>query len=270
MASMQGGEPASGDSSQSKPITGDSSRVATIAAGSVLTLAGLSKRGVVGMAAAAVGSNLVYGGVTGSSPLHRLLKISPGSTESSSASLKHGQQAKTERSIIIDKPRAEVYRFWRDFTNLPHFLPTVESVRVDGDRRSHWTMQGAGTPIEWDAEIVNEVENELIAWRSLDATINNAGTVTFSDATGGRGTLVRLVINYQPPLGVLGKLGAKLMPQEPAKIAGETLRRLKQYLEAGEVVTSEMRPGEMGSAAGGNVTGVSSLKSMIKNGRNAA
>jgi uncharacterized membrane protein len=82
--------------------------------------------------------------------------------------------------------------------------------------------------------------------------------------------MVRLVINYQPPLGVLGKLGAKLLPQEPAKITGETLRRLKQYLEAGEVVTSEMRPGEMSSAAGGNVTGLSSLKSMIKNGRNAA
>jgi uncharacterized membrane protein len=248
-------------------MTEDPSRVATIAAGSVLTLAGLSKGGVIGIAAAAVGGNLVYGGVTGSSPLHRALKINQVSTDGASASLKHGQESKTERSIIIDKPRDEIYRFWRDFTNLPRFMPTVQSVRVDGDRRSHWTMTGPSGLIEWDAEIINEVENDLIAWRTLDATINNAGTVTFTDATGGRGTMVRLVINYQPPMGVLGAVAAKILPQDPAKVAGETLRRLKQYLETGEVMTSEMRPGETSSSAGGNVTGLSSLKKRLENGR---
>jgi uncharacterized membrane protein len=104
--------------------------------------------------------------------------------------------------------------------------------------------------IEWDAEIYNEIDGELIAWRSLPGSdINNAGSVTFKDGPAGRGTEVSLVINYEPPGGNIGKLVAKLLPQEPGRLAYDTLHRFKQLEEAGEIATAEMRPGMMSSDA---------------------
>jgi len=120
----------------------------------------------------------------------------------------------------------------------------IESVHVKDDKHLHWSMQLPGQRIEWDAEICREEPGSLIAWRSLEhAGIVNAGTVIFEDAPPGRGTIVKLVINYEPPAGALGKLVAGLMPQEPGKLAGRTLRRFKQLSETGEIATSEYRRG---------------------------
>jgi uncharacterized membrane protein len=238
--------------SEQRSIKEDPVRVASIAAGSLLTFAGLSRGGVLGLASAAVGGNLVYGGVKGSSPLMKLIGADGSSAASDSAVIPHGQGVKREQAVIIDRPREELYRFWHDFRNLPRFMESIESVEVLDSVSSRWrmAMPGAGS-IEWTAETYNDVDNELIAWRSLpDAQVANAGTVVFKDATGRRGTQVNLVINYRPPLGMLPAAIAKLLPDDPAgQMAYNTLRRFKQYMETGEVATSRYRHDMMSNEA---------------------
>lgn len=146
-------------------------------------------------------------------------------------------------AITINRSREEVYRYWRDLANLPHFMEYLDSVQIDSHdpRRSHWRAKGPlGVPVEWDAEIVEERPNELIAWRSVDAAdVPNRGKVRFDLAPGGRATEVRVEIQYYPPTGALGKVVAKLFGADPAREAREDLRRLKQVLETGEVTRSD-------------------------------
>lgn len=144
-----------------------------------------------------------------------------------------------ETSIAIDKRPEELYPFWRDFKNLPLFMKSLESVTVLDERRSHWVAKGIGNArIEWDAEIYNEIENELIAWRSLEnADVVNAGSVRFQKGPTGHGSYVRVTMNYNPPAGKLGTTIAQLLGGEPTQLIKEDLRRLKQILEAGEIAT---------------------------------
>src|SRR6185436_8492572 len=114
---------------------------------------------------------------------------------------------------------------------------------LDGNR-SHWVAIGpGGKRVEWDAEIYNEKQGELIAWRSLpDADITNAGSVHFAEAPGGRGTYLKVVLNYNLPGGKAAALFAKLFGQEPGQLVESNLKRLKQLLEAGEIPTTEGQP----------------------------
>jgi uncharacterized membrane protein len=144
-----------------------------------------------------------------------------------------------EKSIAIEKSPEELYSFWRDFTNLPLFMRNLDSVMVLDAIRSHWVARGpAGTHVEWDAEIYNEIENELIAWRSTEnADVVNAGSVRFQKAPTGHGTFVRVTMNYNPPAGTVGASLAQFLGAEPADLIREDLRRLKQLAEAGEIAT---------------------------------
>lgn len=144
-----------------------------------------------------------------------------------------------ETSIAIDQLPEELYAFWRDFANLPLFMRNLESVTQLDATRSHWIATGpAGTHLEWDAEIYNEKENELIAWRSLEnADVINAGSVRFQEGPQGHGTFVRVTMNYNPPAGVIGASLAKLLGAEPEQLIKEDLRRLKQIMEAGEIAS---------------------------------
>ncbi|HEV3471451.1 MAG TPA: SRPBCC family protein [Pyrinomonadaceae bacterium] len=144
-------------------------------------------------------------------------------------------------SLIINRPAEELYQFWRDFENLPRIMRGLDSVRVTGEGRSHWVAKGpAGTRVEWDAEVTEDRPAELIAWRSLEgADVENSGSVRFEPATGGRGTVVRVEINYSPPGGALGSAVATLFGREPGQQAQEALRCFKQVVETGEVVVSE-------------------------------
>ena len=145
------------------------------------------------------------------------------------------------KSLIINRTPEELYQFWRNFENLPRFMPHLESVQVRGEGRSHWVAKApAGTSVEWDAEITEDRPNELISWRSLEgADVDNSGTVRFESAAGGRGTIVKVDINYNPPGGVIGAAIAKLFGEEPGQQAQESLRCLKQVMETGEVVISD-------------------------------
>jgi len=147
----------------------------------------------------------------------------------------------TKRSVTIGKPVEEVYAFWHDFANLPRFMRHLESVTVTGENRSHWVAKApAGQTVEWDATTTQDVENELIAWRSDDdAMVYNAGTVRFQPAPGGRGTEVRVEFEYDPPFGKLGSKLAMLFREEPGQQVMDDLRHLKQVMETGDIVLSD-------------------------------
>ena len=144
------------------------------------------------------------------------------------------------RTVTVNRPRAELYAFWRDFRNLAAFMENVESVTPGDGQTSHWVVKApAGRTVEWDAVITEDVADERIAWESVEgADIKNAGAVEFRDGPPGRGTEVTATIMYDPPGGDLGKLIAKLFQKEPKIQARRELRRFKQLMETGEVSTS--------------------------------
>jgi uncharacterized membrane protein len=148
------------------------------------------------------------------------------------------------KSVTINASPEELYRFWHDFENLPRFMKHLESVKVTGEKHSHWVVKApAGTTVEWDAEITEDRPNELIAWRSLEgASLDNRGSVRFQPAAGGRGTMVRVEIEYRPLAGKLGSFVAKLFSREPQQEIQEDLRRFKQVIETGEIITTEGQP----------------------------
>lgn len=142
------------------------------------------------------------------------------------------------RAVAINKPADELYRFWRDFSNLAQFMDNVERVDVLDRDRSHWVVKapGGGT-VEWDSRVTRDEDGQLIAWASEPgADVPNSGTVEFRDG-GKHGTYVIATINYDPPAGVIGKVVAKVFQREPALQARRDLRRFKQLMETGEIAT---------------------------------
>lgn len=151
---------------------------------------------------------------------------------------KDGELAIVGKSITINRPREELFAFWRDFTNLPSFMHAIESIEVMGDR-STWTVKApAGQHVTLETELVGVVDNESIGWRSTDASqIRTAGLVTFKDAPADRGTIVTAEIAYEPPGGDVGRLVAKIFRAEPNIQARHELKRFKMLMEAGEIAT---------------------------------
>lgn len=171
------------------------------------------------------------------------------------AAVQHSRDSRpirVEKVIAIDRPANELYSYWRNFENLPRFMRHLESVRQTGQNRSHWRAKGpAGTSVEWEAEIVDDQPNELISWRSLPgADIDNSGSVRFERAPGGRGTFVRVKMQYDPPGGLFGATIAKLMGEEPSVQVQRDLYRFKQVMETGQVVTTEGQPAARASSTG--------------------
>ncbi|PNU05670.1 SRPBCC family protein [Novosphingobium guangzhouense] len=150
------------------------------------------------------------------------------------------------RTVTINRPRAELYAYWRDFARLPTFMDNVERVDVLSPTRSHWVVKApGGRTVEWDALVTEEKEGEMIAWASTeDADVPNSGRIEFRDA-GDRGTIVTATIVYDPPAGVVGRLIAKMFQREPAIQARRDLRRFKQLMETGEVATSSRTRAQM-------------------------
>jgi len=148
------------------------------------------------------------------------------------------------RAITVDRSPQELYRFWRDFENLPRVMRYLVSVRSIGGTRSHWVARGpAGKSVEWDAEITEDQPNVYLSWRSLPgADVDNSGSVTFDPAPGNRGTIVRVELEYTPPGGIFGATIAKLFGRSPEQEIRVDLYRLKQLLETGEITTTEGQP----------------------------
>jgi uncharacterized membrane protein len=150
-------------------------------------------------------------------------------------SVHRGEGVRVDERIVLNRPRSEVYRFWRNLENLPRFMDHLEAVTVVDEHRSHWVAKGpAGSRVEWDAEIHNEIPNELIAWRSLEGSeVANAGSVHFVPVDNGD-TEVRVVLRFDPPAGKVGAAVSRLLGEDPSRQVAHDLRRLKQVVEAGE------------------------------------
>jgi uncharacterized membrane protein len=233
---------------------GQTERLISGLAGAALVAWGLRKRRLRPILFP-VAAGLIARALTGRGPTERVLggltrRESREKRDSPVASVGRGRGTKVEQSVTINRPVLEVYRFWRNFENLPRFMDHLEAVTVIDDTRSHWVAKGpAGTRAEWDAVIHNEIQDELIAWRSLPGSeINNAGSVRFTPSSDGTGTEVRVVLSYEPPAGKVGVAFAKLLGEEPSKQVAEDLRRLKQVMDSGEVMTGSRsrRPGATG------------------------
>jgi len=151
---------------------------------------------------------------------------------------------RVRKTVTINRSPEELYRFWRQFDNLPQFMAHLESVQSLEGNRSHWVAKGpAGTSVEWDAELINDKPGELIAWRSLEnSQVDHAGSVRFERATGNRGTVVKVDLQYAPPAGVIGASIAKLFGESPDKQIEVDLLRFKQLIETGEIARTEGQP----------------------------
>jgi uncharacterized membrane protein len=144
-----------------------------------------------------------------------------------------------DESVTVNKPIGEVYRFWRNFENLPKFMKHLESVSVREAGITHWVAKGpAGMEVAWDARIINEIDDRLIAWQSVEGSmIATAGSVNFDETA--HGTRVRVHFQYSPPAGKLGAALAYVSGEEPRIQVREDMRRFKQLLETGEIPTIE-------------------------------
>ena len=144
-------------------------------------------------------------------------------------------------TVVINKSPDEIYSFWRNFENLPRFMTNLESVQTTGDQRSRWKARGpVGTSFEWEAETIADEPNSLISWRSVEgSSVYNSGNVRFERGPGGRGTIVKVEVDYTPPGGMVGVAAAKLLMSDPQQQMDTDLRVFKQILETGEIVRSD-------------------------------
>lgn len=212
---------------------GETERWASLVGGGAMVLMGLSQRSLRGVLMAVAGGGLVYQGATKQSTI-----------EQAQEAIGINKTIKVEKTVTINKSADELYRFWHKFENLPTFMKHLKSVSVQNDKRSHWIANAPlGSSVEWDAEILEDRENEFISWASVEgADIENSGFIRFKKAPGDRGTEVKVVLEYSPPGGALAAAFAKLFGEEPEQQIGDDLRRFKMLMEAGEIATTEGQP----------------------------
>ncbi len=157
-----------------------------------------------------------------------------------------GRGARVERTVTILRSPEELYARWRDLAHLPELMAHLESVTPIDDKRSRWVARGpGGTRVAWEAEITADEPGRLIAWRSVDgADIENAGSVRFTEAPGGRGTEVKVLLSYELPAGRLGEAAVSWLGESGDQEVREDLRRFKQQMETGEIANAAPRPAE--------------------------
>jgi uncharacterized membrane protein len=214
---------------------GKTERIASAIGGGALTAYGLKRGGWTGVLMALAGGAFVKRGVTGYCEIYDALGAGSAKEKNENVSVKGGAGVKVEESVTIEKSPEELYRFWRDFENLPKVMNHLERVETSGaSNKSHWVAKAPlGQTVEWDAEIITDHPGEMIAWHSLkNSEVANAGSVHFTPAANG--TEVRVVLKYDPPGGKIGAVVAKLFGEEPERQIAEDLRRFKQLMESNE------------------------------------
>lgn len=206
-------------------------RAVSALGGAALVGFGLSRRSLPGLLLAGLGGLLLVRGASGHCSLYEQAGLDTFDAHRSGV---HGNRGiKLEKSITIHRTPEDLFRFWRNLENLPEFLENIESIRMLDDRRSHWVVKGpAGRTVEWDAEIVNEHPNEMISWQTLPgADVQSAGTVRFTKSEDGQGTVLRVVMEFYPPAGILGASVARFFGRNPEQQLEVDLARLKERME---------------------------------------
>lgn len=220
-------------SGSSKINVGENERVLSVAGGALLAAIGLRQGSLGGALLAVIGGALVFRGASGYCPINEAISRDTGEGKSETDVIEIAEV------ITIDKPREEVYQYWRRLENLPKFMTHLQSVSQLDDKRSHWVASIPGTEkfenfgnVEWDAEIVEEEENSRLVWRSVPgASIDNSGEVRFTDTPQGHGTELHAVIKYRPPQGIVGEIASKLLNPVFKKMVEGDIKRFKRLLE---------------------------------------
>jgi uncharacterized membrane protein len=210
----------------------------SLAAGVGLALYAVTRARRNGWLFAAIGGMLIERGATAHCRVYEALNVNTAGTgDDTRRALGGAAGVNVEESVVINRPIEELYRFWRNLENLPRFMHHLESVERLTDTLSRWKALGpAGTTVEWNAEIINEVANKVIGWRSIEGSdVVSAGSVNFEEAGPAR-TRVKVRLQYSPPGGKLGAALAKFVGRDAATEIREDLQRFKQLIEAGEKV----------------------------------
>lgn len=227
------------------PNVGHAERWISVLAGSALAIYGLDRRDRGGALLALAGAALVHRGVTARCSVYSALSLSSadeapqrvhdGEPASRAAVFRASDAVKVERSITVNAEPARLYALWKDPVNLPLFMDWLDEVHPIDGRHARWRARGpAGMTIEWVAEVINEVPDSLIAWKSVEnPDIKNAGSVHFRPRPSGDGTEVRLVFEWVPPGGRAGMAVAKLLGNDPANRITEGLEKFKAFAEQG-------------------------------------
>ena len=206
---------------------GHSERLFTVLAGAALLGYALRTRST-GLGLASAG--LLLRGATGYCPGYAAIGANHADSKDA---LSGGRGVHIRESITINAPAEEIYRFWRQLDRLPEVMPHLTRVEPFDARRSRWTAKAFdAVPVTWEAEIINEVPYETIGWSTLPGqAIQHAGSVTFKPARSGRGTVVRVHLQYAAPGGRAASWLVWLAGEDPARLTRDGLRALKRRLE---------------------------------------
>jgi len=212
---------------------GQAERLANIAMGSALALYALGRLPWRSLVLGAGGAALVYRGITGHCHLYELLGRNNSQSHSSARGVAAQHGVRVERTIVVDRPSDELYRFWRKLENLPRVMRHLASVETLDDRRSRWTASGPfGAPITWDAEIINQRDGEMISWRSLPGgIIDTAGSVHFEPLPNADRTSVHVELKYEPIGGKAAIALARLLGQDAETAINNDLHSWKDAIE---------------------------------------
>ncbi len=224
-------------SGSSKINVGESERIISVAGGALLATIGLRRGSLGGALLAVIGGVLVFRGASGYCPINEAIGRNTAEGKSETDVIEFSEV------VTINKPREEVYKYWRKLENLPKFMTHLQSVTQLDEKRSHWVAPIPGTEkfenfgnVEWDAEIIEEDENSRLAWRSMPgASIDNSGEVRFTDAPQGRGTELHATIKYRPPQGAVGELASKLLNPVFKNMVEGDIKRFKRLLETNSI-----------------------------------
>jgi uncharacterized membrane protein len=228
-------------SNPDKVNVNDVERWVSALAGGALTTLGVRRRDhMSGPILALLGAALVKRGLTGHCDVYQALGLSSSHStpRSPGASVDGSRAVRVDESVTIHLPRATVYKFWRNFENFPGFMEHLQSVTETSEKQSHWVAKAPlGRTIEWDAEIINDVPNDRIGWRSLPGSdVMHAGSVRFKEAPNGS-TIVDVTVEYEVPGGVIADTMARLLGQAPSQQIRKDLESFKALMESGEVTT---------------------------------
>ncbi|HXG89208.1 MAG TPA: SRPBCC family protein [Vicinamibacterales bacterium] len=237
----------------------DWERAISLAAGGALFAYALSRTRGQGISpmTATTATGLIARGLSGFCPLSATVGRNSRGGDTRAA-LGGSRGLHVHESVTIGRPAPELFRFWRDFSNLPRFMDHLEDVRIISPTRSVWTAKApAGLTIKWEADVINEIEGELIGWQSTDnADVATAGSVRFVPAPRG-GTEIIVHLQYEPPAGKVGGWIASLFGEEPSQQIRADLRKLKALLETGEAPSIVGQPaGPSGSRRTARAVGV--------------
>jgi len=214
-----------------RPVNvGETERMISAIAGGALALYGLRRGSLGGLLVAGIGAALGYRGITGNCHLYEKLGIDSGGARRNVGNL----GVKIDKEIVVNAAPDRLYGIWRNFQNLPKILSHVERVEILSPTRSRWTL-AAPVSISWDAELINDKLNELIAWRSAGSQwVDHAGSVMFQPIGAGS-TRVHVSLQYDPPGGQIGHAVASLFAEDAGTKVEQDLANFKRAVEEGRL-----------------------------------